>query len=132
MINRIITVIFALTTVSASAGEYTSHCYDKGLHKIEVYECLDQLEQSAKKELHNKLSLIQNKAQSYGSSIIEVSNEDLSKMAYSFDNYVGEQCNLIGGYLLGSGAGQESQDCRIRLLHSRIQDMDYILKSYYQ
>ena len=132
MKKEVIAFLIALSPVASIAGEFSNHCYDKGLHKQEVYGCLDEIEERAKLMIKERITKIQEKASGYGSEMISVSDDDINRMAYSFDAYAKEQCNLIGGYLLGSGAGQESQDCHIKLLDSRIKDLDYILKNYYQ
>lgn len=132
MKNGIFTLLVVTFSTTAISGEYSNYCFDKGYHKQEVPSCLEKIEEASKKRLRANLAAIQRAASEHGSSAMSVSNEDLNRMSYAFENYVDAQCSLIGSAVLGTGSWIESYDCKIKLLRSRIKDVEYLLSQHYK
>ena len=133
MVTKTFVLSLLLFSSWVTAGQYMDQCYSKEQTKWEADSCLAELEGSAKKKLQDKLAYLKEISGGVTNSpTLKITPNQLSKLAYSFENYSREHCEFIGGYQLGTGSGQATMDCNIRLLHSHIKDVDYLIKHYYE
>ena len=133
---KITTLALSLSLVMTSlhAGKHTDYCYNQGLHKQEVYGCLDKLDKKADKKVQNVLNNLQKaslKESGRKNSPIYITSKQINKLMYSHQSYSDEKCELLGGYILGSGHGLESSDCIIQQKLNFVDDINYIIKNYY-
>ena len=125
-------ITLSLASIFAHAGDYSTVCYEKGLKKYEVYDCLTDMEEHSVKAVEKTTREIQHLASENEFSFIPVSDKQIERINFAFDTYVDQQCKLIGSSLKGTGSGQELQDCKIRLTKQRLKDVNYLLTRHYK
>ncbi len=130
--RKSILLILLFTAVPSFAGDYTKHCYDKGLAKYEVYDCLSDIEERVKLKFKKKIIQLQKAAVELQHPRAIVSDEQVLRMTIAFESHLNKHCSLLGTSMLGTGYSQELTDCEIRFIQSRINDIDYLIKHHYR
>jgi hypothetical protein len=125
---------FCVLVSSVYAGKYIDSCYDQGLHKQEVYQCLDTLEQEANIKIKYVLKALQKKSLELAGSKDSyryVTSKQIQKLQYAQEIYSNEVCKLLGAAIGGTGEGQEAQDCIINQKMKFVDDIKFMIKDKY-
>jgi hypothetical protein len=135
MKKTILVLSLSLAMTSLQAGKYTDYCYNQGLHKQEVYSCLDKLNKKADKKVQDALNRLQKASLDLSGgekkSSQYITSKQINKLMYSHESYNNEQCKLLGASILGTSFGQESSDCMIYQKLKFVDDINYMIKSHY-
>jgi len=124
MKNKLLIILLLVTTL-IHAGEYEDYCYDN-YHKLEAFTCLSKIKIKVKTKLDEKLASLTEIGKDYSS--VQITNEDINISNHAFENYVEKQCALLSKLPNWTGLGIKMEDCVIKMMSNRTEELEYIFK----